>query len=135
MPKFYQENGLTVYSLSCGYIQRAEATVAGKEIRVDLWHEGACFHARAHDFTRDGRLEWISEESITDARRHWSRMVRQYLGVALVSIRKDRRYGVIREHVGEAEPRWSARFCGDWLGKSDTKEAAWLLCYTHKHTG
>lgn len=48
--KFRCNRGLTRYAFACGYIQRASATKDGKECRVDLWHEGACYHVRAHEF-------------------------------------------------------------------------------------
>lgn len=56
---------LTVYALACGYVERKEAG----DVRLDLWHEGACFHVRAHDFAGRGRLFWESFPTLKEARR------------------------------------------------------------------
>jgi len=129
---FRQKNGLTQYALACGYIQRVEATVAGRNIRIDLWHEGACYHARAHDFTESGRLSWVSEESLTDARAQWEALVWEHFGEALREVAKDARYSYRREFHGEQDPSYVARFEGEWCGKSETVVGAMMQAYTHK---
>jgi hypothetical protein len=64
--KFKTKTGrLTPYALACGYIERKE----NDNLRLDLWHEGACFHVRAHDFANHARIFWESFESLTQARK------------------------------------------------------------------
>lgn len=55
---------LTFYAFACGYIERKE----DKNLTLDLWHEGACFHVRAHEFNGRGRLFWECFENLTSAR-------------------------------------------------------------------
>lgn len=128
---FRQKNGLTQYALACGYIQRVEATVNGRNIRVDLWHEGACYHARAHDFTESVRLAWESDESLVKAREHWDDLIWEHFGNALKEIAKDKRYSYSREFHGESDPSFITRFCGDWVGKSETPSGAMMNAYMH----
>lgn len=73
-PRFRTARGmLTPYALACGYIQRASDTgeyrTAGRVL--DLWHEGACYHVRAHDHANGSRLFWDSFPTLTEAREHW----------------------------------------------------------------
>lgn len=44
---------------------------------------------------------------------------------------KDARYSVQLEWCGYAQPKFVARFCGDWLGWRDTREEARQLCKEH----
>lgn len=129
-PIFHQVNGLTACALACGYIQRVEFTRENKSyVRVDLWHEGACYHVRVVDSENDHR-EWYSYESLGRARKVWLFHVRQTFSVALRSIRKDKRYSVSTEGVGTRHARYVARFCGDFIGYYTTREEAWITgCY------
>ena len=64
--KFKTKAGrLTLYALACGYIERNEVS----DLRLDLWHEGACFHVLAHDFANHNRVFWESFDTLTDARK------------------------------------------------------------------
>jgi hypothetical protein len=36
-----------------------------------MWHEGACFHVRAHNFNTHTRLSWDSFEHLGRARAAW----------------------------------------------------------------
>jgi len=36
----------------------------------------------------------------------------------------DKRYTIAREYCGYDTPRWVARFCGDWLGQSKSRQGA-----------
>lgn len=64
--KFRTKAGrLTPYALACGYIERKE----NEALRLDLWHEGACFHVRAHDNT--ARLFWECFDTLTQARKFY----------------------------------------------------------------
>lgn len=132
-PSFRQVSGLTVYAFACGYIQRVELELATSDIRVDLWHEGACFHVRVHDFKGDGRLDWASFDNVGKARIYWKKQVMKHLGYAICAIRRDSRYTVAREFHGGAEPSWVVRFCGEWLDKADTLVGAQLKAYRHLH--
>lgn len=78
--RFHQKNGLSAYALACGYIQRTARTIgADYELRIDLWHEGACYHVRAHEHGGRGRLCWESFGRLTDARKAYRRAVNAYL--------------------------------------------------------
>lgn len=56
---------LSQYAFVCGYLQQIELD----NTRLTLWHEGACYHVRAHEFEGRGRLFWNSFESLTEARK------------------------------------------------------------------
>lgn len=143
MPKFKVYNGLSAYAFSCGYIQRVELLDYDVHIRIDLWHEGACYHVSVSDYARTGssRLSWNSFESIQEARAHWAQMVRHYAGAKIKAIKKDKRYSVALEYHGEAEPSWIARWLGDEVIKAvdgstgtfgcSSAEQAWARCYSH----
>jgi hypothetical protein len=130
--KFHQKNGLTAYSFACGNIQRAAYAVGDYELRVDLWHEGACYHVRAHEHGGRGRLVWDSFGSLTEARKFWAQTVALYHGERIATVKADKRYAVASEFCGEREPYYVARDCGGWIGKSATVQGAWLLAYRAK---
>jgi serine/threonine protein phosphatase PrpC len=70
--KFYLKNGeLNAYSFACGYIQKAELRKVSTDhhTSLELWHEGACYHVRAHDHELKGRIFWESFDSLGDARK------------------------------------------------------------------
>lgn len=129
---FRNKSGLTVYALACGYVQRVESEVTGNDIRVDLWVEHGAFHVRAHDFTDVGRIDWIVEENLSDARYQWDRLVKQCFGAALKEVKADKRYSVAQEYHGEREPAHVIRFCGEWVGNADNAPQAWMLGAQHK---
>lgn len=143
MPKFRHITGLTAYAFACGYIQRFDMLDEEGLLRIDLWHEGACYHARV---TLEGeRREWVSEGNLGDARAQWHKFVRYYAGSRLKQIKKDKRYSVAREFHGEGDPSWVARFCArsgqeEVIYAADgssgtfgcsTPEQAWARCYSH----
>lgn len=130
--KFRCNRGLTPYAFACGYIQRASATKGGKDCRVDLWHEGACYHVRAHEFDGAGRLCWECFDSLTEARKYWHSKVWEIFGDDLAAIAKDGRYSYRPEFVGEPEPCFVTRFCGEFVGKSDTPVGAMLAAVEHR---
>lgn len=43
----------------------------------------------------------------------------------------DNRYTVTKEYCGQPKPQWVARFCGDWIGRDESKPGAWLQCQAH----
>jgi hypothetical protein len=43
----------------------------------------------------------------------------------------DNRYTCNLEYCGQAEPRWVVRFCGEWVGRADSKEDGILLAAEH----
>jgi len=139
-PVFKTKSGLSAYALACGYIQRFELTDNKRDLVVDLWHEGACYHVRAHDHKGPGRIMWESFDTLTEARREWRKAVYLYAGADLRTIQRDSRYTVAREYHGEAQPSYIARFCGEALPASQdspgafgcsTAAQAWGRCYTH----
>ncbi|MGH9931703.1 MAG: hypothetical protein ACREA9_21075 [Pyrinomonadaceae bacterium] len=44
----------------------------------------------------------------------------------------DSRYTVALEYIGQAKPRWVARFCGNWLSWRKSQRSAWSDCQDHK---
>lgn len=44
---------------------------------------------------------------------------------------RDKRYAVALEFCGYPEPRWVARFCGEFIGQSRFQASAWMLCAGH----
>jgi hypothetical protein len=46
-------------------------------------------------------------------------------------MKRDGRYSVALEYIGQAKPRWVARFCGDWLDWRKSERAAWATCDEH----
>ncbi|HBO9091777.1 TPA: hypothetical protein NH971_000923 [Pseudomonas aeruginosa] len=133
-PSFRQKNGLTRYAFTCGYIQRVEVKRGSTETRVDLWHEGACFHVRAHVFNGAGRLFWESFHSITEAREFWHGEVWRIFRAELCEVAPDQRYSYRQEFHGERDPSHVVRFCGEWVGKSETVVGAMLLAWQHKQS-
>lgn len=133
--KFRNKSGLTAYALHCGYIQLAKIPKKGAEesIHVVLWHEGACYSVRAHDHDEGKRLGWEVFDTLTEARRNWSKRIRELFGEELKSIKKDKRYSVGWEYTGSLEgPQYSIRFCGEYLGHYETELQAWVACAAHK---
>lgn len=131
-PKFKQKNGLTVYALSCGYIQIAKYTdLAGVESEVTLRHEGGnCYTVRAAQYGGPAKTEYLATESIGKARKFWQQNVDRLHGDRIKAAKADKRYSVTSEFCGESEPHYVARFQSDrslWVGKSDTLAGAWLL--------
>lgn len=47
-------------------------------------------------------------------------------------VKSDSRYTVRKEYCGHAEPRFVARFCGEWIGQSKFYTSAVALCVGHK---
>ena len=135
-PNFKQKNGLTVYALSCGYIQVAKYTdLAGVESEVTLRHEGGnCYTVRAAQFGGPAKTQYLATESIGTARKFWQTNVDRLMGDRIKAAKADKRYKVALEYCGEREPYYVARFGSiasrsnpSWLGKSDTMAGAWLL--------
>lgn len=76
--KFRNKDGsLTLYAFACGYIEVEHfndyAPMSGIDIK--LWHEGACFHVRAHDFDTRERLFWESFDTLTEARKFYRKKI------------------------------------------------------------
>lgn len=132
MPRFNQKNGLTVYALSCGYIQVAKYTdLAGIESEVTLRHEGGnCYTVRAAQYGGPAKTEYLATESIGHARKFYAANVARLHGERIKAAKADKRYTVALEYCGEVEPMYVARFESgrdSWLGKSGTVDGAWLL--------
>lgn len=135
--RFRNTYGLTDYAFHCGYLQRAELITDDTDISIDLWHEGACYHVRGHERLRPGdesprgRLFWISEESLTNARKQWKEKVKEFFGETIRTVQKDKRYTVTREWHGEEQQSWITRFCGEWIDHASTTQGAWLNAASH----
>lgn len=46
-------------------------------------------------------------------------------------MKPDNRYTITREYCGHPEPRYIARFCGEWLGQSYNKSDAERIAADH----
>lgn len=141
-PKFKQVSGLTSYAFACGYLQVAKLQWGDAETVVKLAHSGGnCYHVTAHAHPRIGgnftgtvgMLHYTATESLGHARKVWLDQVNSLFAVQLAAVKRDKRFRMVREFCGEREQMWGARFCGEWVGKSDTKVGAQLLAYTHTH--
>lgn len=130
-PIFRIKAGLSVYALACGYVQEIDTKITGKNIRVQLLMEHGAFHVKAHDFDDVGRIEWVVEDQIGDARTQWAALVKQIFGGVIRTIKKDKRYTVTREFAGESSPAYVTRFCGEWVANSDTAPGAWVKAAEH----
>ncbi|UNA02765.1 hypothetical protein [Enterobacter phage vB_ExiM_F5M1E] len=129
---FRIKSGLSVYALACGYVQQIDTEVTGESIRVQLRMEHGAFHVQAYNFTEHGRIEWVVEDMIGDARTQWQRLVNQIFGDTIKATKKDRRYTVNREYRGESDPAYVTRFCGEYVDYSDTAAAGWIKAAEHK---
>lgn len=70
MPKFKNPDGsLTAYAFACGYVERKETPA----LRLDLWHEGAVYHVRAHDYAEHKRVFWESFDTLRPARAFFAK--------------------------------------------------------------
>lgn len=49
----------------------------------------------------------------------------------MISPLTDARYTIALEYCGCQEPRWVARFCGDWVGQDKYKSGAIMLCVAY----
>lgn len=128
--KFKQASGLTAYALTCGYIQSARVQRGDVETIVRLSHSGGnCYTVTAHQYGGKGQLHYTATESIGHARDVWGQWVNRLFAAELSAVKADKRYSFAREFAGEREQLWVARFEGEWLGKSDTKQGAQLLAY------
>lgn len=125
--KFQLKTGLSAYSFACGYQQIA----AIGDVTLTMWHEGACFHVRAHDHENAGRLFWESFDNVTQARKFFETKLIDLFGDKVKDIKRDKRYTVTFEFCGYVDPKWVVRFCGDWVDTSTTKSAAYCVAYTH----
>lgn len=131
--KFRNKSGLTAQALACGYIQRAQLETLLTRSRIDLYHEGACYHVRGYDFKERGRLVWERFDKLSEARKAWASQVAKEYGERITAVKCDSRYRVTREFTGDDGQVYVARFSGEWLGKSDTEAGAWLIAYQDFH--
>ncbi|AEZ66255.1 hypothetical protein EXT67_20525 [Pectobacterium atrosepticum] len=129
---FRIKSGLSVYALACGYIQQIDTEITGESIRVKLRMEHGAFHVQAHNFTEGGRIEWIVEGQIGDARAQWKALVNQLFGEVIRTIKKDKRYTVAREFSGDpCGALYVTRFCGEFVSRADTIPGAWVKAAEH----
>ena len=77
MPQFHTKQGLTVYSFVCGYVQQIRETCDGVDYTVEFYLDGGVWAVRV--FIDGERREWVCEENLVDARKHWDKFVQQYL--------------------------------------------------------
>lgn len=132
--KFKQVSGLTAYALSCGYVQVAKLQRGELETVVTMGHPGGnCYVVTAYEYNGKGQLHYTATESIGHARAVWEQLVESLFLDQLATVRADKRYRFVREFCGERDQQWVARFCGEWVGKSDTKVGAQLLAFSHNH--
>jgi hypothetical protein len=82
--KFTLSDGqLSVYALACGYWQEYPKNRDAVQ-KVQLWHEGACFHVRHIDYDKpqDIRVFWESFHSIGEARKLFAKTKQLIKGCA-----------------------------------------------------
>jgi hypothetical protein len=73
-PRFYLKTGeLTVYALSCGYVDLAERSGIG---RVRLFMEHSTFHVQAYDDRARLRTCWDVHETIGPARARFRELAK-----------------------------------------------------------
>jgi len=67
--QFYnKKDQLTVYSLACGYIEEFEANDKTMSLSLD-----GLFQVKGYDFKNHIRLFWESFETLTEARKFYSK--------------------------------------------------------------
>lgn len=74
-PQFRTSTGrLTAYSFWCGYLERKSTGPEGLE--TEIWHEGAVYHVRQHDYrpkAKQFRVFWESFDTLAEARDYFNR--------------------------------------------------------------
>lgn len=55
----------TAYGFACGYVKVSSTD----RYTVKTWHENGCFHVRAHDFYEHERVEWLSFNLMSEAKK------------------------------------------------------------------
>lgn len=70
-----KDGQLSQYAFACGYIQREETETQW----LDLYHDGACYHVKYYNF-ETGEKSWdcFAMGELTQARKHWHKLKRQY---------------------------------------------------------
>ena len=78
--KFYNKDGsLNLYSLACGYIEKHDKN----DIAITLYKD-SIYHVRAYDFKNNKRLQWLTFESLSKARKEFYRYVTVYQSSIMV---------------------------------------------------
>ena len=77
MSKFHNKQGLTAYSFACGCTQVIRETCDGVDYTVELYLDGGVYATRV--FIDGERREWVCDDNLSDARKHWDKFVAQYL--------------------------------------------------------
>ena len=68
---------LTEFSLACGFIESVHDNKKGLSLR--LWRDsGPAYHVRLHDHENAKRIEWNTFTRLTEARKDFSRLCREY---------------------------------------------------------
>lgn len=119
--KFYQKNGLTVYAMACGYIQRVtnSTSLNCDSTEVDLYLD-SCFHVRTFG-------NWQCLDTISEARKAWQIEVKQVFSEELKAYKAQSRLTVTLECIGDSTPKYTLRNNGDFIKGYDTKQAAEVL--------
>ena len=132
MSKFYQKSGLTAYALACGYLQVARLEKDGVEKEFILQHGGgSVYDVKVRTTHRSSVVgtTWLVFESLVSARSEWARLVKEELPKL-----DDSRYTIAREYCGADDQLYVVRFCGEFVGKTDTLLGAKCLAVNHKNT-
>lgn len=119
--KFHQKNGLTVYALACGYVQRVtnSTSLECDSEQVDLYLDG-CFHVR-------GGIEWWCFDTVSEARKAWQAKVKQVFSEELKAYKAQKRASVSLQCIGKETPKYVLLWCGEFVQGYDTKQAAEVL--------
>lgn len=69
-PKFYnKDDSLTLYSLSCGYIEKTSVEHGKDYICLTLEKDSACYHVRLSSNVAGFKRVWESFDTLTEARK------------------------------------------------------------------
>ena len=118
-PTFHNKQGLTAYSFACGYVQDIKV----KDTHIELYLDGGVYATRVfRSKLGEGfeRLEWVCEESLSDARQHFEDFVRAYLP-ELVTFNQSL---ATPAWVGEGDPTRGKWRCGEFCEPSKWEAVA-----------
>ena len=73
-PKFYNKNDtLTMYSLSCGYIEKESVEHGTDYIQLTLEKDSACYHVKLSSNVNGFKTVWESFDRLTEARKFYNK--------------------------------------------------------------
>ena len=118
-PTFHNKQGLTAYSFACGYVQDIKVG----DIHIELYLDGGVYATRVFKGELGKgfeRLEWVCEESLSDARQHFENFVRNYLPELVIFNQSL----ATPAWVGEGDPKRGKWRCGKFCEPSKWEAGA-----------